>query len=317
MFSFFKFLQNTLKSLKAKKGLWFTLLGVFSVLGIFGSIYVLSSMTENVSKEVYSSISTNYNKDYKNRIFKKEEVLKKVLLSIKANESLISNIKTNNLVSIQDNLNIYNQSFKKTGFDSLNVSFYPVFNQINQYRASINATIASKQKAFGIEVLLDGIYFVYLEPIMQDNTLIGVLELKEELHSLKLDYSKNDMIFLFMIEEGMLNKLSIKSRNGNYREIIDSLHVEELKYSSQFYADIVEAGKEDFKNMFEVGYSVDSKYFRTSQKVSDINGNIIGVIVIGETVTDTGAFVNIVDNMTKTVTTVALGLVISILLFMF
>jgi len=39
MFSFFKFLQNTLKSLKAKKGLWFTLLGVFSVLGIFGSIY--------------------------------------------------------------------------------------------------------------------------------------------------------------------------------------------------------------------------------------------------------------------------------------
>ena len=75
--------------------------------------------------------------------------------------------------------------------------------------------------------------------------------------------------------------------------------------------------KDDFKNMLDTGYSVDDTYFRSAQKISDINGNIIGVIVFGETVAGSGAFVNIVHNMTKTVTTVALGLVISILLFMF
>ena len=69
--------------------------------------------------------------------------------------------------------------------------------------------------------------------------------------------------------------------------------------------------------MLSSGYYVDDQFYRTVQKVSDINGNVIGAIVLGQTVANSGAFVNIVDKMTKTVTTVALGLVISILLFMF
>ena len=317
MFSFFKFIQNTLKDLKGKKGLWFSLLGILSLTGIFLSLYILTHMTESASKEVYESISSTFNKNYKNRINKKEQSLKKVLLSVESNDTLLANIENNALVDVQNSITKYNENFKKTGFETLSLSFYPVLNQVNQYRNSVNSVIKSKTKAYGIEVLLDGIYLTYLQPLTKDEKLIGVLELKEELHEFKAEYLKDDVLFLFLLEERMLNKLSIKARNGKYREVIEQLHVEELKYDGQFFGKMIASGKDKYNQMLEVGYDVDDTYFRSAQKVSDINGNIIGVIVLGETVDGTGAFVNIVDKMTKTVTTVALGLVISILLFMF
>lgn len=317
MFSFFKFLQNTIKDLKKKKGLWFTILALLSIIGIFLSLYILMSMTENVSKDVYANISSTYNKNYKNRVNKKELNLKKLATSIKSNSLLIDNIQKNDLIAVGNDIGSYNKSFKDTGFLDLELLFYPVINQINQYRNSINAVITSKANAFGIEVLPEGIFFIYIEPIIIDDKLVGVIEIKEELHNLKAEYSKDDVIFLFLLEEKMLNKLSIKSRNGKYKEVLEEMHVEEIKYNGQFVGKIIESGKDKYKQMLEVSYDVDDAYFRTVQKISDINGNVIGVIILGETVADSGAFVNIVDSMTKTVTTVALGLVISILLFMF
>lgn len=317
MFSFFKFLQNSLKNLKQNKGLWFTILAGLSITGIFLSLYLLTHMTQSASKEVYESISTTYQKNFKNKINDKDREFNRILLSVEANTTLINNIEANNLVAVQESIASYNENFKKSGSQSLSMNFYPIINQVNQYRNSINSVINSKNKASGIEVLLDGIYLVYIEPIVKDDILLGVLELKEELHTLKADYTEENSIFLFLLEERMLNKLSIKARNGKYREVIENMQVEEQKYDGQFFAKIIENGKEEYRNMLEAGYSVDDQYFRSTQKVSDINGNVIGLIVLGQTVADSGAFVNIVDRMTKTVTTVALGLVISILLFMF
>lgn len=317
MFSFFKFLQNSLKSLKQNKGLWFTILAVVSITGIFLSLYLLSHMTQTASKEVYSSISKSYDRNLKNKFFEKEEEFKKIVLSVVSNNNLITNMENNDLENIKNNISLYNKNFQDNSYNSLELNFYPVINQVNQYRNSINSVITSKNKVFGLEVLLDGIYFIYIQPLIKDEKIIGVLELKEELHILKNNYLKEDSIFLFLLEERMLNKLSIKARNGKYREVIDATHVEEQKYDGQFFAKIIENGKEEYKSMLELGYSVDDQYFRSAREVSDINGNVIGVVILGQTVANSGAFVNIVDKMTKTVTTVALGLVISILLFMF
>lgn len=65
------------------------------------------------------------------------------------------------------------------------------------------------------------------------------------------------------------------------------------------------------------GYLVNDVYFKTYKEVVDVNGVTIGYIIMAEKVQGSNGFVNIVDNMTKSVTLVSLGLVISILLFMF
>ena len=274
-------------------------------------------MTESVSKEVYVNMSSTYVKNYKNRVFKKEQTLKKIILTIKSNENFINSVENNDIQNVENMITTFNNNYKKNGFNTLELSFYPIFNQVNQYRSTVNSVINTKNKIFGIEVLSDGIYYTFMEPLIKDDILIGVLEIKEEVHDFKAEYMRDDLLFLFLIEERMLNRLSIKARDGKYREVVDTLYVEEERYDGQFFAKIIEDGKDNYKETLENGYSVDDTYFRAVQKVSDIEGNIIGLVIIGEPIEGSGAFVNIVDNMTKTVTTVALGLVISILLFMF
>ena len=56
---------------------------------------------------------------------------------------------------------------------------------------------------------------------------------------------------------------------------------------------------------------------KVDKEVVDVNGVTIGYIIMAEKVQGSNGFVNIVDDMTKSVTLVSLGLVISILLFMF
>ncbi|MFK2821517.1 hypothetical protein [Arcobacter sp. YIC-80] len=317
MFSFFKFIQNSIKNLKQNKGLWFTVLAVLSITGIFLSLYLLTHMTQNASKEVYTNIASSYDKNLKNKFYEKELEFKKILLSVNSNKNLINEIQVNNLIAVGNNIEEYNKSFKDSGFETLQLSFYPVINQVNQYRNTINSVITTKNKTFGLEVLFDGIYLVYIQPIILEDKIVGILELKEELHVFKDVYTKEDSIFLFLLESRMLNKLSIKARNGKYREVVNDLYVEEARYDGQFFAKIIENGKEEFTKMMDVSYSVDDQFYRSVREVSDLNGNVIGVVIIGQTVANSGSFVNIVDKMTKTVTTVALGLVISILLFMF
>lgn len=317
MFSFFKFIQNSIKNLKQNKGLWFTVLAVLSITGIFLSLYLLTHMTQNASKEVYTNIASSYDKNLKNKFYEKELEFKKILLSVNSNKNLINEIQVNNLIAVGNNIEEYNKSFKDSGFETLQLSFYPVINQVNQYRNTINSVITTKNKTFGLEVLFDGIYLVYIQPIILEDKIVGILELKEELHVFKDVYTKEDSIFLFLLESRMLNKLSIKARNGKYREVVNDLYVEEARYDGQFFAKIIENGKEEFTKMMDVSYSVDEQFYRSVREVSDLNGNVIGVVIIGQTVANSGSFVNIVDKMTKTVTTVALGLVISILLFMF
>jgi hypothetical protein len=69
--------------------------------------------------------------------------------------------------------------------------------------------------------------------------------------------------------------------------------------------------------MKEHGYQVNESYFKTYKEIFDINGAFIGYIIVGEKVEGSSGFVNIVNKLTKEVTLIALGLVMSILLFMF
>ena len=315
MFSFVKMLQGLLNSLKKKKGLWFSALSISAIIGIILSMYLLTSLTKGVAEEVYINMSNSYKTSLENKLDEKEEDFKRIYVGLNSNDNLQENL--NNTEEINKIITSYNDKYKKEGFENLNISFYSSVNQVNQYRNSINSVINRKTGIYGVEVLTEGVFIVYAKPIIKDDSVLGVLELKEPLSILTSEFTKNNGIFLFLMEEKMLANIAINVKNGQYRDVIDSLKVEEMIYDGQFFANIIEDGKDEFKNFKDVGYLVNDLYFKTYKKISDVNGASIGYVVLGEKVEGSGAFVNIVDNMTKTVTTVALGLVISILLFMF
>ena len=80
-------------------------------------------MTESVSKEVYVNMSSTYIKNYKNRVFEKEQTLKKIILTTKSNESFINDIENNNIENVNNFVKTFNDNYKKNGFNTLELSF--------------------------------------------------------------------------------------------------------------------------------------------------------------------------------------------------
>ena len=91
MFSFIKALERFFAYLKSKKGLWFSILSVVSVLGISISMYLLSSMTESIAKDVYANMSKTYTNRLDAEISDKQKELKKLSVSLRLNSRFMSN----------------------------------------------------------------------------------------------------------------------------------------------------------------------------------------------------------------------------------
>ncbi len=316
MFSFIKAIQNLLSELKKKKGLWFTILTILSILGISLSMYLLSSMTSNISQEVYANMSVTYKNNLEYKFEDKQKELRKIILGLKINDTFKNNLENKQIVDSV--IDTYNKALIESGLDSISLTYYSTVNQTNQYRNIINSVINRKISTFGVEVLSDGPNIVYLEPMMSGENVVGVVEIKESLISIKKDFERNKQsIFVFLMHEKMMANLSIDAKNGRYRPVVDDLRVEEQKYDGGFFANVIEEGLDGFKELKDKGYLVNKQYFKTYKEILDVNGVNVGYALIGEQVQGNAGFVNIVDKMTKSVTMIALGLVISILLFMF
>jgi len=317
MFSLVKWLKGFISNLKKRKGLWFTLLTLLSIAGISLSLYLLTSMTQNVAKDVYINMSKSYKTTLNNRIANKEEIYKRTSVAVMSNQALLDAMNKNDKVAVDAILQTYNDNFVKNGFKDIKIKFYSALNQLNQYRNAINSVLGSKNRLFGLEVLSDDIFVQLLEPVFDKDKFLGVLQIHEPITALKKYYKINNQIFVFALDKKMLNQLSIKAKQNKYEDLYDDLKVQVASYDGKFVSSILKDGEKEFNKFKKTGYIVDDLYYKTYAKASDINGVDIGVFIIGEKIEGSGAFVNVVDNMTKQVTTVALGLVISILLFMF
>ena len=316
MFSFIKAIQKLLAELKKRKGLWFSILSASSISGIFIALYLITSVTDTASAHVYEDISHTYKKNLDVRLLDRQKDYKNMVLALKSNDNFVTNL--NNISAVDGIIKKYNDNLLNNGFEGITIKFYSTLNQVNVFKNSINAVINRKSSLYGLEILLDGPHVVYLEPVFVDQNLVGVLEVKQKLLNFKADYEKaQGGLFLFLLQERSMTALSTDIKNGDYKVIVEDLFVEEKRYDGLFYANMIEEGSEGLKFMKEHGYQVNESYFKTYKEIFDINGAFIGYIIVGEKVEGSSGFVNIVNKLTKEVTLIALGLVMSILLFMF
>ena len=316
MFSFIKAIQSLLANLKKRKGLWFSILSTMSISGIFLTLYLITNVTKSASEHVYEDVSHTYKKNLDVRFLDKQKEYKNIVLSLKSNDNFNNNL--NNSQIVDDIIKKYNDNLLNNGFEGISIKYNSIANQVNVLRNSINSVVNRKSSLFGIEILLNGPNVVYLEPIFNDQNVIGVIEIKQSLLSFKQDYEKSQGgLFLFLLQERSMGALSQDIKNGDYRLIVDDLYVEERRYDGLFFANMIKEGSDGLKLMKEHGYRVNESYFKTYKEIFDINGALIGYVIVGENVEGSNGFVNIVDKITKEVTLIALGLVMSILLFMF
>lgn len=317
MFSFIKKIQEMLSRLKKNKGLFFTTLTVLSISGIAIFMYIILTMTGNIKEKVYVSITQSYMKSLNNILNNKKQKYIEISKSILINEKVITAITSNSKKGLSTQSDLFNRIYKKNGLKSLKISFFPLKDTVSTVRNTITSTLRSKSQIFGIEVQQNGVFITLIQPILSKGKFIGLIELKESIHSLRGEFEAQDNNFVFLLNKKMLVKLSLRTKSGRYKGVIQDYLVYQSAYSSRFYSKITDSGEESFAQATKSGHDSDDVFFRTFKTATDINGAEIGLYVIGEQIEKNNGFVNIADNMVKSVTMVSLGLVISILLFMF
>ncbi|MEJ5168414.1 MAG: hypothetical protein WHU93_04550 [Arcobacteraceae bacterium] len=317
MFTLIKRIQEFLAKLKKNKGLWFTTITIISIMGIFICMYIIMTMTDRVSTEVYKSMAKNYELNLDNKLAMKQKQFNKMVIPILNNRALLTAIETNNIEQINQAKNQMNEELVKNGFLETSINFISTASRDQVFRNTINSIITGKMPLGGFEVLQDGVFLVYLYPLIKDGSVYGVIEIKDSVHLLRDLYIKENSEYTFILDKKMLSFIALETRTGKYKDINQTYTFENARYDTRFATLLADIDEDTFKKFVSQKFLVSENYYRAAKKIDDINGVEIGLIIVGENTDLEGGFVNIADNMTKTVTMVALGLIISIILFLF
>lgn len=317
MFGFIKFLQEQLARLKSNKRIWFTIILIVSIIGMTSTIYLITTMTSRVSEKIYVSMANSYKLKVKTYSAAKNQEFVKLVTMLENDLSMTKFMKQENIKSLAALEDSINKQLEDNMFKNMFVDLYTKNDLSSNARNTIGSILESKESIFGVEVMKDGVYFIYIKPLIENGNIYGVVQVRESIHVEKHMFTFLDNEFAFILNKKMLPQLSIKTREGRYTDITNVFAVEQTFYESAFVADLRKVTEEEFEKMMNEGFIIDEKFYKTYSVVTDLNGVEIGMIIVGDRIDKTGGFVKLADSMTKQVITVALGLIISIMLFMF
>lgn len=317
MFSFINFLQSILKRLKRNKGLWFTLLTVFSVLGVLLSMSLINIMTKDVKHKTYIQVHRETNKQLESILSNQYDTLLAIGGVVAIHPDVIANVKTKSDKSVNDLLLLNEKAIN----DRLNISPITVRYYASNYKASksenekyANLVMETQTSVSGIVVNSVGTRIIAITPIIDNNTTIGAIEISQDISVVKDAFEKLGKEFAFILDKTQLVFIDLEAKQGMTQDIDDQYKIFFHDYNAQFYTNIRKINLDQLKKQ---KYHVNSNYYTTEDAAVDIDGKEIGMFIIGESTAVTNSFVNITQNLINSITTVALGLVISLILFMF
>lgn len=317
MFSFLNFIQSILKRIKRNKGLWFTVLTVLSTLGIAISMFLINYMSSNVAYKTYIKVHHVNSTHLETILDEKYDTLLSIGNILAIHPDIIANIKSKSDKSI----NSYLKKAQKTINSSTNIDPIIVHYYAKDFKASgsenfkyADVAMSSQTSITGVVVNKNGTRVMVITPIMDNNTTIGAIEVSQDISTLRNSFEKFGKDFVFLIDKSQLAFIDLKYKQGMLEDINDRYKVFFHDYNSLFYTYLTHI---DLGELVHNKFHVDKSYYIDTVETVDIDGKIIGLYVIGEQGDQKDSFVNITQDLIKSVTTVALGLVISLILFMF
>lgn len=317
MFGFIKMFQRFLNRLKSNKRLWFTSLFIISTIGVTVSIFALVSLTDKVSQEIYTGQTKEFMLKYKAFEKLKERELAMLSALVSNDETFMDIAQKNDTAGIaayQERLNT--KIFKQEKYLS-SFKFYALQNKTETFRNSIITAIQTKNSIFGLEVLFDGIFYVYLLPVLKDDNVIGVMEFKESIYTGKEIFEVLNQEFAFLLDKKMLSLLSRQSREGVYQEVANNYLLDAKIYDNDISSYLLSLDENSLQGIARGGYVVGRDFFINGELLRDTNGVDIGMLIMGESVDTQGGFINMAKKMSNQVVTIVLGLIISLLLSLF
>lgn len=308
LFSFFKWLENLFSNIKKNKGLLFTTLSILSVVGIFVSLYFVSFLVDDVAKKSFSSEQRKYSQEMKLIINKEKDFVLSVAVTSKLDSELIDIYKDQNITA--------DEIEKK--YEQISKKFTQELNK-NLSRKDISVKFYTEPKSNGdniingLVVTNTGTFFQAKMPFAtKDDTYLKV-DITSDINYLKDLYKKENKDFIYIVNESSTSKLDRLVFKTYYTKVSNQYIIKNTVYSKET---IKKLQKLDIKQLLKDGYTKDRDNFYTANKLYDVNGDEIGVVILSKKIDD-DSIVKLVKSLVNNVTMVALGLIVSMILFLF
>lgn len=306
MFSFIKWFEAKWQEIKKNKGLWFSILTVFSLFGIFISLYFVNYLVSDVAKKTYENQKKHY-------ILESKVVLDCYNKNVLAIATAIARDTNVHLLFQSEDEN------KTQKLTAIAANYTQVFSQnLNSNDIFVHFTYSDKlidtKMRNGLIVNPEGLSFTASLPLAErENVRLG-LQIDNDIAALKEHYNKEKKEFALLLNRGAYSQIDPKIRTKQYQNILESYYVDMQTFDSEFIQDIKLA---NIKQLHKEGYIKDLNYFFVAKKAYSYDGQEIGLMIIGEKINEKNSFVNLIKNLVNSVTIVALGLIVSMILFLF
>ncbi len=308
MFSFIKWLENFLENIKKNKGLMFTILSIASVVGIFLSLYFVSFMVDDVADKTFSSEQKKFSKELKLMLNREKDFV--------LGTSTMATLDSELITLYQDDNNTEENSTKN--FKSIGEKFTSAINKsLSRDDIKINFYITDKNDGDelinGIVVLNTGTYFQSKMPFAtKDDTYLKV-DVKSSIYYLKKLYKQEDRQFIYLLNDSSISKIDRLVFKKLYTKITSDYAVKNGLYSKETKSILKEL---NYKKLLKQGYIRTKNNFYVATKLYDTDGTEVGLALIGEKINN-DSIVKLVKSLVNNVTMVALGLIVSMILFLF
>jgi hypothetical protein len=298
-------LESFVSKIKSNKGLWFTLLSILSVFGIFISLYFVSYLVEDVADKTYERQKKQYTTSVKTDIMFNKDFVLAIATMTKNSRSVLDNFNkvdensTDNLTSISNELSsLINQNLARS---DIKIEFIKTPKQIKP--KVINGIVAQE----------NGTYFISQMPLAQNDTSYLQVSVKQSINILTKMYKDESRDLIYLLNNSSSNRLDSLLAKKSYVKINNNYIANSKVYSKDL---INMLQNMDYKEIHSKGYTKNQDMFFVSKKVFDVDGKEIGLIVIAEKIDD-NSLIKLVKNLVNNVTMVALGLIVSMILFLF
>jgi hypothetical protein len=302
MFSFINWFGSIFEKTKKNKGLWFTLLTFFSLAGIFISLGFVNFLVSDVAEKTYHNQKIRYSLNLKSHLKSKSAFVLSNAISMAQDESLKALILSEDI----------NKSIK------LDTKMKSATARLNKYLNSkylkfiLEPTLKAEVKN-GVRVFGDGVAFSASIPLVSNEDKTTNLLFRDSILSMVDTFNLQNKKFVFLLNQSAMSQINIDFK-GNYEAINKTYFLKKEAYE-KIYTDSLK--NLDFEKLEESGHYRGLNFFYVGEKLYDSHGVDIGIIVLAENVSDDNSFVNLVKNLVNSVTMVALGLIVSMILFLF
>jgi len=293
-----------MENAKKKKGLWFTLLTSFSLLGIFVSLYFVNFLVSDVAQKTYENQKDQYVLAFKSKIASQNEYTEALALAIAKNEDI-----ANYFFSLDENATKHIKQKSDQIADKIN-------SALGQKALAISyKEVTNQTKVIGVDITKEGAVFKGQVPMIDNNGTITSIVIDKSIETLVQIYKRERKEFAFLLNESSIHKIDREVKKKLYESYHDKYYLKSSAYNKSFTDELKNV---DFSGKLEEnGFIKDNKYFYVYQKVYDIDGDYAGLAFVADEIKDDNSFVNLVKNLVNSVTMVALGLIVSMLLFLF